>query len=207
MTDDLTRGYEGQEANVTESAEAFTSGAESTRAIGAEGTGAAVGQAGEAIVVSRPAPGQTVEIQAAPGQTYVLNFAPGAAQVQVQGDNFVLAFDDNGDGTPDSQIVFLDLVDIVEAGDAPTFQVAGVDIGSDVLLGQALTLAGQGEAPLDEVAAGPDATGGGATFYDDNLGDILDLLVAQGVIPPVNLEFGLANVEADPIILRLHRRC
>jgi hypothetical protein len=158
-----------------------------------EASAIVVGQAGEAIVVSRPAPGQTVEIQAVPGQTYVLNFAPGDAQVQVQGDNFVLAFDDNGDGTVDSQIVFLDLVDLVEAGDAPTFQVAGVDIGSDVLLGQALALAGEGEAPLDEVAAGPGATGGGATAYSDNLGDVLDLLSAQGVIPPTELQFGLID--------------
>ncbi|WP_340119974.1 type I secretion C-terminal target domain-containing protein [Pelagibius sp. 7325] len=201
MTDDLTRGYEAQEANVTESAEAFTSGAEGTQGMGAEGTqtmgAVAVGQAGEAIVVSRPAPGQTVEIQVAPGQTYVLDFAPGDAQVQVQGDNFALAFDDNGDGTPDSQIVFLDLVDIVEAGDAPTFQIGGAEIGSDVLLGQALALAGQGEAPLDEVSAGPDATGGGASFYDDNLGGILDLLVAQGVIPPTALQFRLIELEDE----------
>ncbi|MFZ2099964.1 MAG: hypothetical protein WAU86_05320, partial [Oricola sp.] len=193
MTDDLRHGDEITGAQGSGPGEQLTS-------MSAAET--AVGQAGEAIVVNRPAPGQTVEIQAAAGQTYVLNFAPGAAQVQVQGDNFVLAFDDNGDGTPDSQIVFLDLVDVVEgAGEAPTFQIAGVDIGSDVLLGQALALAGQGEAPLDEVAAGPGAQGGGATAYDDNLGDILDLLVAQGVIPPVNLEFGLINVEADPIIL------
>ena len=114
MTDDLTRGYEGQDDNVTESAEAMTS------ETGSESSVAMVGQAGEAIVVNRPAPGQTVEIQAAAGQTYVLNFAPGDAQVQVDGDNFVLAFDDNGDGTPDSRIVFLDMADAAESGNPPT---------------------------------------------------------------------------------------
>src|SRR3546814_3575540 len=41
---------------------------------------------------------------AAAGQTYVLSFPPGQAQVQVQGENFILGFDDNGDGTPDSQV-------------------------------------------------------------------------------------------------------
>src|SRR3546814_5078639 len=85
-----------------------------------EGAAALVGQAGEAIVVTRPAPGQTVEIQAAAGQTYVLNFPPDEAQVEIQGEDFVLAFDDNGDGTTDSRIVFLDLVTIAEGGDAPT---------------------------------------------------------------------------------------
>src|SRR3546814_6450022 len=109
MTDDLTRGYEGQDANVTESAETVASetGAQATQPgtpmAGAEGAAAMVGQAGETVVVTRPAPGQTVEIQAAAGQTYVLSFPPGQAHVQVQGENFILGFDDNGDGTPDSQ--------------------------------------------------------------------------------------------------------
>src|SRR5690606_10319225 len=164
-------------------------------AFGAEGTAVALGQAGETVTVTRPAPGQTVEIQAVAGQTYVLSFPPGDAQVQIQGDNFVLAFDDHGDGTPDSQVVFLNLVSAAEAGEAPTFQIAGVDIGSEVLLGQALALAGEGEVPLDDVAAGPDGLGSGASAYSDNLGSILDLLVAQGVIPPTVLEFRLIELE------------
>ncbi len=194
MTDDLTRGYEGQDDNVTESAEATTS------ETGTESSVAMVGQAGEAIVVSRPAPGQTVEIQAAAGQTYVLDFPPGEAQVQVQGDNFILAFDDDGDGTPDSQIVFNNLVNLVDAGEAPTFQVAGVNIDSSVLLNQALAFAGE-QPDLIDVAAGPGAIGGGNSVYDDNLGDAIDLLVAQGVIPPVELQFGLIALEPDPILL------
>src|SRR3546814_6808152 len=126
-----------------------------------EGAAALVGQAGEAIVVTRPAPGQTVEIQADAGQTFVLNFPPDQAQVQIDGSDLVLRFDDDGDGAADSRIVFLDLVTLAEGGDAPTFQIAGVDIGSEVLLGQALALAGQDDVPLDDVAAGPEATGGG----------------------------------------------
>src|SRR3546814_12867828 len=73
-----------------------------------------------------------------------------------------------------SRIVFLDLVTIAEGGDAPTFQIAGVDIGTEVLLGQALALAGQDDVPLDDVAAGPEATGGGTSVYSDNPGDVLD---------------------------------
>src|SRR3546814_576441 len=162
---------------------------------GAEGAAAMVGQAGETVVVTRPAPGQTVEIQAAAGQTYVLSFPPGQAQVQVQGENFILGFDDNGDGTPDSQVVFLDLVTVADSGEAPTFQVAGVDIGSEVLLGQALALAGQEDVPLTDVAAGPGGLSGGASTYSDDLGSILELLVGQGVIPPTVLEFGLLELE------------
>ncbi|MGF1630383.1 MAG: type I secretion C-terminal target domain-containing protein [Kiloniellaceae bacterium] len=195
MTDDLTRGYEGQDELGGEAAEATT--AES----GAEGSAVAVGQAGEAITVNRPAPGQTVEIQTFPGQTYVLNFPPSQAQVRIEGDDFVLAFDDNGDGTPDSRIVFLDLVTVADAGNAPTFQIAGVSIGSEVLIGQALALAGQDDVPLDDVAAGPDVIGGGTSLYSDDFGDPLALLSAQGVIPPTELQFGLIELEDEILLL------
>src|SRR3546814_6046173 len=69
---------------------------------------------------------------------------------------------------------------------------------SDLLVSQALALAGQEESPLD-VAAGNDALGGGGRAYDDNLGSILDLLIAQGVIPPTALQFGLIDLEDDPV--------
>src|SRR3546814_1552343 len=100
-----------------------------------------------------------------------------------------------------SRIVFLDLVTIAEGGDAPAFQIAGVDIGSEVLLGQALALAGQDDVPLEDVAAGPEAQGGGASTYSDNLGDVLDLLAAQGVIPPVEFQFGLIEPESEVPLL------
>src|SRR3546814_2378887 len=112
MTDDLTRGYEGQDTSVTESAETLAAETGAQGTAGAEGAAALVGQAGETLVVTRPAPGQTVEIQAAAGQTYVLSFPPGQAQVQVEGDDFILGFDDNGDGTTDSRVVFLDLASV-----------------------------------------------------------------------------------------------
>ena len=174
-----------------------------TMALEATGTAveAVVGQAGETIVVNRPAAGQTLEIQAAPGQTYVLSFPPDQAEVRVEGEDFILGFDDDGDGTPDSQIVFLDLAPVAESAEAPVFQVAGVEIGAPLLLSQALALAGQDEAPLDDVAAGPGALGGGASVYDDNLGSLLDLLAAQGVIPPVELNFGLVDLEGEEPLL------
>src|SRR3546814_17506215 len=46
-----------------------------------------------------------------------------------------------------------------------------------------------------------DLQGGGVTEYSDNLGDAIDLLVAQGVIPPVQLEFGLIELEAEILIV------
>src|SRR5690606_24757407 len=192
MTDDLLRGEDFSQSE--------TANTPNTEAA-AESGGAAqvVGQAGEAIVVSRPAPGQTVEIQTAAGQTYVLDFPPAAAQVQVEGGNLVLGFDDDGDGSPDSHLVFLDLANLVDAGEAPAFQIAGADIGGEVLLGQALALAGQGDATLIETAQGPGGLGSGSSAYSDNLGSVLDLLVAQGVIPPTALQFRLIETEEDPI--------
>ena len=75
MTDDLTRGYEGQEDTTAESAENTQ---ESTVIAGGDGSQTVVGQAAGAQNVARPAPGQTVEIQAQPGQTYNLLLLPNA---------------------------------------------------------------------------------------------------------------------------------
>src|SRR3546814_2245663 len=78
-------------------------GAGDQTAAASSGTEKVLGQAGEAVVVERPAPGQSIEIQATAGQTYVLNFSPEQAQVQVQDGHFILAFDDDGDGVGRSE--------------------------------------------------------------------------------------------------------
>src|SRR3546814_18898444 len=91
-------------------------GAGDQTAAASSGTEKVLGQAGEAVVVERPAPGQSIEIQATAGQTYVLNFSPEQAQVQVQDGHFILAFDDAGDGVGESRVVFLHMVTQVEAG-------------------------------------------------------------------------------------------
>ncbi len=187
MTDDLTRGLEGQQDTSADSTEiSYTTGR--------EGAATVVGQAAEVVNVSRPAAGQTVEIQAAAGQTYNLDFPPAGAQVQLDGSDFILAFEDGG------RIVFSDMATVVEGGDAPTFTLAGTEVGAEVLLTQALALAGQDDATL-ETAAAPDALGTGATVYVDFLGNLIELLIAQGVIPPVELEFGLIDLEEDPFAL------
>src|SRR3546814_8830857 len=86
------------------------------------------------------------------------------------------------------------MVSQVEAGGAPTFEVAGVAVDTGLLLSQAVAMAGQyDQLPYDETAAGPTAAGGGGSVYSDNLGDVLDLLAAQGVIPPVALQFGVPD--------------
>ncbi|WP_420346332.1 hypothetical protein [Pelagibius sp.] len=184
MTDDLTRGLEGRQDTSAESTEiTYTSGR--------DGSATVVGQAAEVANVSRPAPGQTVEIQAAAGQTYNLDFPPAGAQIQIDNGDFVLSFDDG------AQIVFSDMVAVIDSGDAPTFTLAGTEVGADVLLTQALALAGQADVTL-ETAAGPDALGTGATQYSDNFNELITLLFPEGVIPPVELEFVLIELEDDP---------
>ncbi|MEO3431492.1 hypothetical protein AAFN88_21725, partial [Pelagibius sp. CAU 1746] len=192
MTDDLQRGNE----QVQSENDQATEGGSPETSYGRGDSMVALGQAEPALVVARPAAGQTVVLDTAPNQTVVLNFDPASAQVQVEEGNLVLGFDDDGDGSVDSRIVFLDLA--AQDGETATFQIGGAEIDSTLLVNQALALAGQQEAPLDEVAAGPGATGGGASAYDDNLGSILDLLVAQGVIPPTALQFRLVELEDDP---------
>src|SRR3546814_16252223 len=88
--------------------------------------------------------------------------------------------------------------DLAAGAEEVSFQIGGATVPADLLVSQALALAGQEESPLD-VAAGNDALGGGGRAYDDNLGSILDLLIAQGVIPPTALQFGLIDLEDDPV--------
>src|SRR3546814_2373644 len=77
--------------------------------------------------------------------------------------------------------------------------VAGEPIGVDLLIGNAQAFAqidqGGPGASLETAAGDTGPQGGGVTEYSDNLGDAIDLLVAQGVIPPVQLEFGLIELE------------
>ena len=122
----------------------------------ASGPFPAIGQtlAGQ-IDVARPAPGRTVEIQAEPAQIYNLTFPPQLPQTQVLDDNFVLGFDDDGDGKPDSFIVFRNLVTASQGDRPPDFVIAGTAVSSSAIVNQAIALEGQDgdEAGLEIAAA------------------------------------------------------
>src|SRR3546814_2986062 len=83
--------------------------------------------------------------------------------------------------------------------------VAGEPIGVDLLIGNAQAFAqidqGGPGASLETAAGDTGPQGGGVTEYSDNLGDAIDLLVAQGVIPPVQLAFGLIELEDEILIV------
>src|SRR3546814_630020 len=139
------------------------------------------------------------------GERFELATNPAAVNLAVDGDNLILGFDLDGNGTPDSFVILEDLVLAAGGGNPPVLMVAGEPIGVDLLIGNAQAFAqidqGGPGASLETAAGDTGPQGGGVTEYSDNLGDAIDLLVAQGVIPPVQLEFGLIELEDEILIV------
>jgi hypothetical protein len=163
-----------------------------------EQSGLALGQATpDPLVVNRPAPGTTQQITLEPGQPVLLNVPAEQALITIDGANFVLGFDDDGNGTMDSRVVFLNLVDQAASESPPQFVVGGQLIDSGLLISQTIALGGgNGEPiPFDTAASPEPATGSGANVYNDDLGSTIDLLLAQGVIDPTSLVFTLPDPE------------
>ena len=164
------------------------------------GTASLTGQAAALMTLAPPAPGETIIVTPQSGATYVLDFGPREAAVSAEGGNLVLSFDDSGDGAADRQIVFEDIAQLADAGEAPTLQIAGTSFAADTLFNEAQALAGEA-APLETAAAdGPEALGGGATVYNDNPGELIKLLQASGVIDATELAFGGTAAEESETI-------
>ncbi|WP_422369115.1 beta strand repeat-containing protein [Pelagibius sp.] len=157
--------------------------ADNTAVEGATGISLLEGQAEAPLTVKQPAAGETLEVPGEAGAVYLLDFDPADARITVEGQNLVLTFDSDGDGSADSRIVFLELAGMADGSDAPVFQIAGVDYDIAGLVETALAFAqergedagetGQSPAgPTLETAGGASqpALGGGATQYQDNTG-------------------------------------
>ncbi|WP_085903807.1 DUF5801 repeats-in-toxin domain-containing protein [Kiloniella majae] len=157
---------------------------------GDEGRDVLVGQGAEIQEITAPESGATKNISLGKGQTATLNFDATTATPLIEGNDFVLTFDTNDDGSADSRIVFQNLVEESQGADAPVLVIGGVELSTGLLIGQAQAL---GEGETLETAAGADAgpTGGGGSQYNDNLGDVIDGLSALGTIGETELEFGL----------------
>lgn len=158
----------------------------------------ALGQAAapEPLVVTQPATGQTQEISLEAGQPVLLTMAADETFIAVENNNFVLSFDGDGDGTVDSRVVFLNLVDQAASENPPQFVIGGQVVSSGLLITQTIALGGGNGEPIPfETAAGEVAIGGGNNVYDDDLGSAIALLAGQDVIPPTSLVFSLP----DPI--------
>jgi hypothetical protein len=146
------------------------------------------------ISIGQPAPGEEVVIQAAAGQRYVIDFNPDAARAAVQGDDLVLLFANGG------RVVFQGLGDFAGDSDAPVFEVAGQPISGGVIFAQTAAQSGAGGAPSLETAAAPSETPGtGETRYDDNTGNLIDLLNKQPGIPLTELFFRIPELEPSQV--------
>ncbi len=139
------------------------------------------------ISVHRPEPGETLVVPTEAGLLLVVEFNPTSAGFALVGDDFVLTLEDG------AQVVFEGLVSAAQGEDAPTVQIAGINIGADVLIDQALALAGVDE-PIG-TAAGEDGevedvAGGGGSEYVDSFGGLIAGLIKQGVISEADLGIG-----------------
>ncbi|WP_120496658.1 DUF5801 repeats-in-toxin domain-containing protein [Kiloniella sp. EL199] len=151
-----------------------------------------VGQASQRTInVLEPTRGEVRLITTNQGDVFDLQFDPGLASSIIQENDFILEFDTNDDGTSDAQLIFRNLVIQANTDNSPTLIIGGIEVSADQLLSRIVALS-QDEATL-ETAAGTDSdiSGGGNSLYSDNLGNIIDLLIAQGVIDPTELAFGL----------------
>ncbi len=131
------------------------------------------------ITVDRPEAGETLSVAVTPGLRVVLAFNPAAAKFVVAGEDFVLTLADGG------QVVFAGLASATQGGDAPTLQVAGIDIDAGVLMEQVLALAEEAEAAPIEAAAGEEGDvedAGGGSSYEVTFGDLIDKLIGQGAL-------------------------
>ena len=144
----------------------------------------------ELVTVDRPEAGETLTVLAASGLQIVLAFDPAGTGFGVEGDDFILTFEDG------ARIVFQGLISAAQGADAPTIQIGGIEIDADVLVEQVLALAEQAQAEPIETAAGEAgegeaAEGGGGSHYDDSFGDLIAGLAKQGIIGETELGFGL----------------
>ncbi|WP_419901298.1 hypothetical protein [Kiloniella sp.] len=188
MTDDLTRN-DGEA--LAETVDISVSGEAGREAL--------VGQAAGAIEVSAPGAGEEVNVSLVKGQTATLIFDAAAATPSIVDGDFVLTFGEDG-----GRIIFLNLVEESQGADAPVLVIGGVELSAGLLIGQAQALA-DGETLETAAGAGAGPAGGGGSTYSDDLGSAIDLLNAQGVLDPTELEFGLLeNGEDLPGVLTLN---
>ena len=172
------------------------------------------GQAQAAVEVAAPKAGEIITIVSEPGAVYALDVLAEDARFLVDGEDIVLIFDADGDGTADSRIVFLELAGMADEADAPLLQVAGVDYDVSALLEVALSLPEGAEpgslpqtpaGPPAETAGGessPAAKGGGATQYQDNLGETA-VSEAIDALGGVGAPIGVAGISSGSVFTGL----
>ncbi len=131
----------------------------------------------------------TVILAVAPGQRIELEADAALIQVSRIDDDLVLSF-------PTGEQLILENFAAAVADGAPPVLILpdGSEISGDAIVSEF----GPGESgEALATAAGAAPTGGGGSQYQDNLGDAIGLLNAQGVIPPTVLAFGVPDPDLD----------
>ena len=143
--------------------------------------------------------GQIIEHHLEEGQQAIFNFDAALATHRIDGNNLVLEFGQSGSEIVDRQVVLLDLIKQAHSGNSPILVINDVEVSANQLI--AHTLAFSSEQETLETAAGSSTNlnSGGGSRYNDDFGDIIDLLDAQDVILPTELEFIL--IEPTPDII------
>jgi hypothetical protein len=162
--------------------------------------GPVTGDARNLVTVQRPGAGETLVVRTEAGLLVVLEFNPAAATFALDGDDFMLTLEDG------ARVVFQGLVSAARGDDAPRVQVAGIDIGADLLVDQAQAMARGAEDEPIETAAGEENEGEGAasaggSHYEDTFGDLVAGLIKQGVIGEVDLGFGLIGDGGTELVI------
>uniref|UniRef100_UPI003A8D3E06 DUF5801 repeats-in-toxin domain-containing protein n=1 Tax=Kiloniella sp. TaxID=1938587 RepID=UPI003A8D3E06 len=114
----------------------------------------------------------------------------------LEGNDFVLTFDSNGDGSADSRIVFQNLVEDAQGADAPVLVIGGIELSAGLLIGQAQALV-DGETLETAAGAGAGPQGGGGSVYSDDFGETLGGLNAQGTLEGTLAELAGAALASD----------
>ncbi len=157
--------------------------------IGTGGQESLLGQVTQ--LVGRPGPGATLQVVAAPGQLLQLDFDPAAAQVVLQGNDLILVFPDGG------RIVLEGMVELAQSDSPPVFDIGGVEIAGDSLLGRALTLVEQ-ETLVTAIRSGP--VDGGSSVYDDDLGNLIDINITfDALLTVADVDTPILRVTGDNV--------
>ncbi|MEH6633558.1 MAG: hypothetical protein V7776_22305 [Halopseudomonas aestusnigri] len=93
-----------------------------------------------ALDVAIPEYGEERFLSLTTTQKVVLSFNAKTAIPIIEGVDFVLSFDINGDGRADSRIIFKNLVEETQDIDEPFFIIDEFKISAQLLIGRALTL-------------------------------------------------------------------
>ena len=130
----------------------------------------------DTVTIPSVAPGESLEIAIRDSSDIQLGFDDDSVNIELVGSDLFFSFPGGGQAT---------LLGFANQADVPNLVLAD----GRVIPGEALAqLIEDGGSPIETVA-GPPLQGSGANVYDDNIGNLIDLLNPQPPIPGVVFQF------------------